>query len=751
VTDLLSRLRAALGERYDVEREAGRGGTSTVYLASDRKHGRSVAVKVLHPEMAASFGAGRFRHEIETVARLQHPRIVPVYDSGEGEGLLYYVMPYLEGESLRDRLRRQSPLPVREAIRIAEGVGSALAYAHRQGVLHRDIKPENILFAAGEPMVTDFGIARPLTADNTAITATGLVVGTPAYMSPEQIGGEPLDPRSDLYALGCVLFEMLAGRPPFVASGSDSLLRQHLLADPPRLLDLRSDVPADTETVIRRSLAKSREQRQADVTAFCEALTAAPARAEAGGPARRRLAVLPFENRSADPEQEYFSDGLTEEMIGVLGQLDPRRIAVIARTSAMRYKASNKPLDEIAAELGVEWILEGSVRRDRERARITARLVHARDQTQLWAESFDRTLDDAFGVQKDVAERVARALQAELLGPATGGDRLAARVPPTVREAYLRGRHLWFQRTHTAVLSARVQFENAVRTEPGFALGHAGLADVFLTLGDIDYMPVPEANRMGIEIARRALALDDSLPEAHVSIGHGLLHQWAFAAAEESLQRALRLNPNMVMAYFYLALVYSVMGRPEDGLRAMSRAQELDPVNSTVAVGMASVHRHAGRPEAAIRALARAFEIDPEFGSAHLALALCLLDKKDAEGAERALDKAEARIGTGTALLSNRARALILRGETAQARALLERISPASNPEHGRADSAAEVYAALGENDEAFRWLEVAFEERSTELAFLKTGVSTFDPIRDDPRFDRLWQRILEAGARSAS
>jgi len=356
--DILGRLQSALSGRYDVRHELARGGMGKVFEARDEKHGRSVAIKVLDPELAAAIGAARFRAEIGTAARLSHPHIVPLFDSGEADGLLYYVMPLLTGESLRQRLLRERQLPIEDTIRIAREISDALHYAHGQGLVHRDVKPENIVLAGGHALILDFGIARSADTVPSPETHTLATIGTPTYMSPEQSSGVSMDGRSDQYSLACVVYEMLTGQPPFSGPTGDSVLLQHRTLDPRPVTALRPTAPGYLSQALARALAKNPADRYPGMAAFGDAISSTltpPGRGTPGSQAegRRMLAVLPLENRSADPEQEYFTDGMTEELITQLGKLQPKRLGVIARTSAMRYKKTDKSIEEVGRELGV--------------------------------------------------------------------------------------------------------------------------------------------------------------------------------------------------------------------------------------------------------------------------------------------------------------------------------------------------------------------------------------------------------------
>ena len=457
---------------------------AVVFLAEDLKHRRRVALKVLRPEVARSLGSGRFLREIEIAAQLSHPHILPLFDSGEvgkrGSGddsFLFFVMPFVEGESLRDRLTRDKQLPLDDALRIAREVAGALTYAHDLGIIHRDIKPENILLQAGHPVVSDFGIASALhAAVDSKLTDPGFAVGTPAYMSPEQSVGESADPRSDVYSLGCVLYEMLAGTPPFTGATAQAIQARKVVDSVPRLRTVRESVPEGLEVVIRTALARVPADRYATVADFAAAL-AHPGLARA--PARS-VAVLPFLNLSAVPDNEYFADGITEDVIAQLSKV--RSLKVISRTSVMMFKKREQSLKEIGAMLSAATLLEGSVRRVGDRVRIVAQLIDAETDQHLWAETYDRQLTDIFAIQSDVALQIATALRAEL----SPDEQTRIHREPTrdlqAYQLYLQGRHWFVRHTAEGLRQAVDYFKRAVQKDPGFALAHADLAQAYTEL-----------------------------------------------------------------------------------------------------------------------------------------------------------------------------------------------------------------------------------------------------------------------------
>ncbi|HEY8195362.1 MAG TPA: serine/threonine-protein kinase, partial [Gemmatimonadales bacterium] len=484
---LQHRLQAALGDRYDLQREIGRGGMATVYLAQDRKHRRDVAIKILHPHLAASVELERFKREVEIAARLNHPRILTLIDSGAADGFLYYVMPYVQGESLRGRLSREPRLSLAEALRITREVASALGYAHGQGVVHRDIKPENVMLHEGEATVTDFGISKAVSSGaETALTQIGLTLGTPAYMSPEQASGdEELDGRSDLYSLGCVLFEMLAGQPPFTGPTAQAVIGKRFTEPAPSLRAYRPGVSSVLEKVVSRVLARNPQDRFTSATQLVQALATVPDESASPGTdttivspqqaSGKSIAVLPFADMSPDKDQDYFCDGIAEEIINAITKVQALRVA--SRSSAFAHKGKNQDIRDVGEQLGVSTVLEGSVRKAGSRLRIIVQLINVTDGYCLWSERYDRELEDVFAVQDEIAENIVRALRVVL----TDQEKRAIDKPRTgsveAYEFYLRGRQAFNLFREKSLQYARRMFARAIEIDPTFAPAYAGTAD----------------------------------------------------------------------------------------------------------------------------------------------------------------------------------------------------------------------------------------------------------------------------------
>src|SRR5881392_3659931 len=466
----MSRPGNPLAARYSIERELGAGGMATVYLAEEKKHGRKVAIKVLRPELAASVGAERFLREIGIAARLSHPHIVPLIDSGESDGSLYYVSPYVPGGSLRDRLNRERRLPIDDALRIANEVGAALDYAHRNGFVHRDVKPENILFADDHALLSDFGIAHVhAKSAEERITLGGLVLGTPEYMSPEQAAGEAeVGVPGDVYGLACVVYEMLGGEPPLRGASPRATMAKQVTEKARPLRVLRPDAPSGFERVLERALAKDPAQRYQSIAEFCDALTRA--RLEPTRPfmaTMRTIAVLPFVNSSPDPDNEYLSDGITDELINALAKVEGLRVA--SRTSVFALKGKAQDVRAIGALLEASEILEGSVRRSGDNLRITVQLTSTDDGQLMWSERYDRMLHDVFAIQDEIARTIVTTLRSTSL--VSVAEPVANRHTGNVQAygLYLRGRYSWNKRTSAGVYEGIEYFEQAIALDPGYA------------------------------------------------------------------------------------------------------------------------------------------------------------------------------------------------------------------------------------------------------------------------------------------
>jgi serine/threonine protein kinase/tetratricopeptide (TPR) repeat protein len=774
---------AALGDRYTLERELGRGGMATVYLGWDRRHQRPVAIKVLRSEVAAAIAVERFLREIGIAARLTHPHIVPLYDSGESAGVLYYVMPYVEGETLRTRLTRERQLDLEDVLRLTREIADALSYAHSCGVIHRDIKPENILLEADHAVVSDFGIARALTEAGGgglaqaatirykepteptvvpwnalrtlgSLTQTGSVVGTPLYMSPEQATGSQVpDRRSDVYSLGCVLYEMLAGEPPFSGQTPQEVIARHVHAPVPSLpAAYRS--PIVLEQVLARALAKRPADRFASAAEFAAALstslvTGSVTAATSHTPAHKALlsavAVLPFANLSSDANQEYFSDGMSEELINVLTKV--RGLQVTCRTSSFAFRGLPTDVREIGQKLNVGAVIEGSVRRAGNRLRVTAQLVSASDGYRLWSETYDRDIGDVFTVQDELANAIADALRVKLTQGA--GDFSLFRPPTRNLEAYtlyLRGRFFWSKRDPASLRKGIDCFTQAISVDPDYALAYSGLADSYHLLAIYGLLPPKEAYPIAKAAASKALELDDRFAECSVSCGYvALCWDWEWAVAAEAFQRAIAINNDQPHAHVWLAWSLLILGRKEEAADMARRAMEADPVSPIIHARGGHILAYAGHADEGEKASLRALELDPGFLISYETLAVAYSRRQVAryDDAIRILKRAPP--GPASTVQFLLPWIYAVKGERDAAvrslRALELDLPGGRIPPSYCTLWITGAYAALGDHDEAFRWLERAVADRVFSAMLLQVE-ETYDPIRSDPRFSALVRTV---------
>jgi serine/threonine-protein kinase len=748
VPDLLDDLQSALAGRYTIEREIGHGGMAVVYLALDLRHDRVVALKVLLPRIAEVLGAERFLREIRVAARLHHPHLLPLYDSGEAEGLLYYVMPYVEGGSLRDRLGRDRQMPLLVALQLAREVADALECAHRQSVVHRDIKPENILLDEGHAIVADFGVARAITAAaDSDLTQAGMLVGTPAYMSPEQANALPLDGRSDIYALGCVLYEMLAGRPPFAGTSPLALIAQRLTSAAPTLRAAGATVPAAVEALVSRTLAQSpddRYQTAADLVAELASTERAlvqttPIPAVTQAVVRRAtLAVLPFVNISSDPENEFFSDGMTEELINALSRVEG--LLVTSRTTVFAYKGREVDVREIGQRLNVAVVLEGSVRRAGNRLRVTAQLVNVSDGYQMWSQTYDRQLADVFEVQDELARSIVNTLRPKLVSSASSPLVLRPTTDVEAYTAYLEGRFFWNKRTPEGYKRGIEFFQLALSRDPHYAMPYTGIADCWAMLA-FDYfgvVPPREGMPKAKAAALKALELDGNLVEAQVPLAMvTMLYDWDWLPAEEALQRVLEHRPDYTPARLWYSYLLTVLNRHDESLAVIRRGAELEPLSLMVQLGIARSLHYGRRHEEAVAQCRRSLDMDPGFLTAYETIARALTSLGRFEEAEAFAREGVTRSGRWSLLLGALGRVCGYAGNLAEALAILAELDEQSKQRYVPRFHFGLVYFGLHDAAGALREVERSIGERSGVLPWI-----ALDPqmgwLRSNARFQEL-------------
>ena len=744
------RLRTALGDRYDIERQIGAGGMATVYLATDRKHRRPVAIKVLRPELTASLGTERFLREIGIAAQLAHPHLLPLIDSGSAEGWLYYVTPFVPGGSLRERLEREGRLPVADVLRLAQEVGAGLDYAHRAGFIHRDVKPENVLFADGQAVLADFGIARAsrvASAQPEVITGGGVAVGTPEYMSPEQASGDArLGPRSDLYSLSCVLYEALTGRPPIEGDTARTTLARQVTETPMPLRALRPDTPSSVDRAITRGLAKDPDERFASVSEFVDALTA-PSTGAAGGLVigARSVAVLPFVNVSPARDNEYLSDGITDELIDALAKIDGLRVA--SRTSVFALRGKPQDVRAIGAALGAAVVLEGTVRQAGDRLRITAQLTSTDDGRLLWSQRYDRHGDDVFAIQDDIARTIVETLRASWFAEFAEPSSRRGTTSVAAYGLYLRGRYAWNTRTQEGVTEAIRYFKEAIAADPRYAQAYAGLADAYALHVDYRSVAVQEGFERAKAYAREALALDDSVAEAHASLAWSLfIYDWDWEAAGREFRRAIECDPRYATAHQWHAFLLVAQCRFADALVAGHTALELDPASVSIRRTLGWLYYYARRYPEAQYHLTRAIAMNPLAEESYRIFGLTLVGLDRLEEAERVLRESAALPGAGAYATATLGYALTRVGKRAEAETLLEQLLETGRQGYVSPVALAMLYVGLGDHPHALDYAERARDERRGWIAYLRVN-PVLDPLRGDPRFQALVASIRLPGS----
>jgi eukaryotic-like serine/threonine-protein kinase len=750
-SEMTTRLEVALGNRYRLRGEIGRGGMAIVYLADDLKHARQVAVKVLHPDLATALGGERFIREITLAASLIHPNIVPLLDSAAVGDCLYYVMPCVEGESLRQRLTREIQLPVEEAVQIARDVVAALRFAHAHRIVHRDVKPENILLTGRSAVLADFGIALILESSSAdaRLTATGITLGTPAYMSPEQAYGGHVDARSDLYSLACVLYEMLAGQCPFGGPTAQAILSRHAVDPVPPIRSVRPTVSTQLAFAINRALAKTPADRFQTAAEFDEAMARGLHGSGAAGMSVEQekigrqgsVAVIPFVNVGI-PEDEYFADGMTEELIGALGTLDGLR--VVARTSSFAFKGKRQDVRAIGEALSAGLVVEGSVRRSGSRVRILVQMVDASDGTQVWSAAYDRGFDDILAIQEELSRTIIEALKTRITHvPLTTTVQLPEH-PSDIEayELYLKGRFLWNKRERTSVEKAISYFERAISRAPSYGKPYVGLADSLIVLASSGVLAPKDVFPRAKVAIEHALAIDEMLPEAHFSMANvAQSFDWDWATAEEWFKRGLALGPSYATGQQWYGLHLAAMRRSREAVSRIEQALHLDPLSPIIASSLGIVLYYAREPRRAAEAFLSALDLDPNFVPAKAGLGEAYAMVGQEEPALRELRGAVEASARNSQILARLAVVYGVFGRRAEADQILNELYERSASVYVPAYSLAAVLASLRRPEHALLQLEKAYEERADWLMDLSVDPA-FDVLRGESQFIALLARL---------
>ena len=744
---------------YTLQNKLGAGGMGVVYVARDERLGRDVALKLL-PQAALSDepSRARFRREAMALSRLNHPNIATVHDFDSQDGYDFLVMELVEGETLAQKLTRGAATEG-ETIALGIQIAEALEEAHERGVVHRDLKPANIMVGPkGRVKVLDFGLARLLRSDDVvetvSISATGTWSGTLPYMPPEQLEGETSDARGDLYALGAILYEMATGRRAFPATNAAKLLNAVLNERPAPPSSARSGLSAAFDALVLRALEKDASRRQTsarELVRELQAIAAGEARPAASPDARgaatpttagriQSLVVLPLENLSGDPEQEFFADGMTEELIADLAQIQALR--VISRTSAMRYKKTQKTLEEIGRELKIDAVVEGSVRRHGDRVRITAQLIEVATDRHLWAKSYERDLSDVLALQGEVAHAIAQEIQIKITPREEARLAMSQRVDPRAYEAYLRGRHQWNQRTEESMLRSLEYFRQAIELDPAWPTAHVGLADAYNVLGYFGALAPADCFPKGKAGALAALKIDEGLGQAHAALAYVQhYYEWDWEAARRSFVRALELSEGDANIHLFYMNNLSASGRHPEAIREMERALELDPLSMIINTALGWARFFAGDFQGAIPLMRRSTEMFPEFMPARVWFSLVLEQQGDLKEALVQAERGTTIGGRTPAVLAALGRAYAGLGRTEDAEAIVRELHELTKRRYVSPYDIAVVLEALNRPSDALDQLERAYTGRANFLALSKVD-PRLKRLRGEPRFQDLQRRL---------
>jgi serine/threonine protein kinase/Tfp pilus assembly protein PilF len=776
---------------YRIIKKLGAGGMGEVYLALDTKLDRKVAIKVLQPDSLAEENLKkRLLREAQAVAKLDHPNICAVYDVNEADSLTFIVMQYIEGETLAEKMERQ-PLELSTALTIAEQAAEGLSEAHTHGIVHRDLKPQNMMITPrGQLKILDFGLAKQMTSSDSvdfeAPTATflstpGHVVGTMPYMSPEQLHGEPVDARSDIFSLGVIFYEMLAGKHPFQDKSAAGTMSRIILGDPIPTQQFQLQVSPELQALLSKMLCKDKAARYQNAQDLLTDLRQFPAKLSANPAARilslaRRhkwailasalalmmlvvaisrwlsteyldsLAILPFSYVSSDPkfmanpDREYLSDGLTESIINNLSQL--ANLKVIARSSVFRYKGKDLDVQAIGRELNVRAVLVGQIKQEGDELTITVELMDVQGNRSIWGDTYQRKTADIQAVQREIAKNVSEKLRLKL----TGADQTQLAKTYTesgeAYEAYLKGRYHWNKRTDEGFKQATNFFQEAIIKDPNYALAYTGLADCYTLRSDYGYLAPKEGYALAKGAVTLALKYDDSLAEAHTSLASiKAVTDWDWQGAENEYRRAIELNPRYPTAHHWYAAQLLLQGRLDQALQEIKKAQQLDPLSLAINKDFAVILLYAGDYDKALEQCRKTLEIEPHYGGMSTYIAQIYELKQKYPEAVAELEKAQAAFPEDVEITYSLGQVYALMGRKDEALKISNELNQPGKQDMSLPKEAAYLYALLGEKEQAVAILQKAAENHYLSVAEVKTD-PRFAELRKDARIVELLQKI---------
>jgi eukaryotic-like serine/threonine-protein kinase len=769
---------------FRITERLGEGGMGVVYKAVDTRLNRPVALKFLPEKMAQdSLALERFRREARAASALNHPGICTIYEIGEQDGRAFIAMEFIDGQTLRSHIH-EKPLPVEETLKFGIQIAEALDVAHAEGIIHRDIKPANIFVTKrGQAKVLDFGLAKLIAKgiggeETESTSVVGIISGTPSYMSPEQVRGDNLDPRTDIFSLGLLLYEMATGRQAFGGSTGGTIIEAVLTKSPVPVRTINPDVPERLEEIINKALQKDRNRRQQSAAEVCRDLqqlergtdsgwraargqtepalrpatsdlhrtgehTAQNATGQMRGPRTERvskiidsLAVLPFENASRDPENEYLSDGIAGSLINILATVP--KLRVMAQSTVFRYKGKVIDPQAVGRELHVRAVLTGRIMQSGGALRIGTELVHVETGTQLWGAQYDRKPGDIFAIQDDISNEISEKLRLKLTRAEK--KRLTKRQTDDAEayQLYLKGRHHWNRWTEDGFYKAIGYFQQAIEKDPSYALAYTGVADSYVLLGWNGYLPPKDAFPKGKMAATGALGIDADLGEAHTPQAAILwLHDWKWHEAQQEFERSLALNPAHPTASHWYAEYLMTMGRHEEAIARMKSSQELDPLSLIISVAIGWAHYMARRYDESIEQLRRTVELDPNYPMTYWILGRLLREMGHYEQAIAEGEKGVKLSGGSPLMNAALAQTFAVAGEREKAMQILDELTNLAKQKYVPAYFFAGIHIGLGEHDRALECLEKAYEEHSHWLIYLHIDPS-MDGLRSNPRFQGL-------------